>query len=211
MPVPLIAAAVSAIGPMLAQRGMDLLSGVFRGAVDKGTQEIANLIEDTTGIDVNDVADGKLTDEQWVKLKEFELQHQQMLLDYRQGVEARGLEEAKLAQKDRADARVMQIEHSRSQDPFVRRFIHYYALLITFLTFVFIFFAAFGGQHAQENVRIIDTVLGFLLGVSLSAIIQFFFGSSQGSSSKQEQIDRMTQKMAEELGEARKQQPGGVK
>ncbi len=46
MPIPMIAAAVSAIGPILAKHGMDMLSGVFRGTVDKGTQEIANLIEE---------------------------------------------------------------------------------------------------------------------------------------------------------------------
>jgi len=189
---------------MLAQKGMDLLSGVFRGAVDKGTLEIADLIEEKTGIDVNDVAEGKLTDDQWVKLKEFELQNQQMLLDYRQGSETRSLEETKAHLADRADARNMQIEHSKSQDRFVRRFIHYYALLITVLTFAFVFFAAFG-PHDPSNVRIIDTVLGFLLGVSLSATIQFFFGSSQGSSNKQDQIERLTQ----QLSTARKGPEGG--
>ena len=65
MPAPLVAAALSAIGPALARRGLDLLSGVFRGALDKGTQEIAGFIEEKTGIDINDVADEKLTEEQW--------------------------------------------------------------------------------------------------------------------------------------------------
>ena len=37
MPIPLIAAALSAIAPQLAQKGLDLLSGVFRGAVNKVT------------------------------------------------------------------------------------------------------------------------------------------------------------------------------
>ena len=41
-------------------------------------------------------------------------------------------------------------------------------------------------------MRIIDTVLGVLLGVSLSAIIQFFFGSSQGSASKNDYIRTLT-------------------
>ena len=44
MPAPLIAAAMSAIAPSLAKRGLDLLSGVFRGTLDKGTQEISDLI-----------------------------------------------------------------------------------------------------------------------------------------------------------------------
>ena len=36
MPVPLIAAALTAIAPVLARHGLDLLSGVFRGAVVGG-------------------------------------------------------------------------------------------------------------------------------------------------------------------------------
>jgi hypothetical protein len=38
-----------------------------------------------------------------------------------------------------------------------------------------------------ENVRFVDTVIGFLLGTIVSSIIQFFFGSSLGSKEK----DRM--------------------
>ena len=41
MPVPIVAAALSAIGPALAKRGLDLLSGVFRGGADKAAEEIA--------------------------------------------------------------------------------------------------------------------------------------------------------------------------
>ena len=194
MPIPLIAAAVSAIGPVLAKHGMDMLSGVFRGTVDKGTQEIANLIEEKTGIDINDVAEDKLTDDQWVRLKEFELKHQEQILAYRQAADAKELERERMRHQDRANARDMQREAVRSEDKFVRRFIHIYALVITVLTFVFIFYAAFIHNYAEgkESIRIIDTVLGFLLGVSLSAIIQFSFGSSQGSASKNDYIRYLT-------------------
>ena len=33
----------------------------------------------------------------------------------------------------------------------------------------------------KENIRFADTILGFLLGTIISAIIQFFYGSSLGS------------------------------
>ena len=36
--------------------------------------------------------------------------------------------------------------------------------------------------------------MGFMLGVSLSAIIQFFFGSSRGSGEKSATIDRILNK-----------------
>ena len=199
MPIPLIAAALSAIAPALAQRGLDLLSGVFRGALDKGTSEIANMIQEKTGIDINDAADNKLTDAQWSKLKEFEFEYQSKLLEYRQQADANSLELEKVHQADRADARGLQKAALASDDVFAKRFIYFYAAGLTLLTFGFIFYAAFGFDYGRPGndkaVRVIDTVLGFLLGVSLSAIIQYFFGSSAGSKSKDDKIKEMSENM----------------
>lgn len=194
MPVPLVAAALASIAPALAQRGLDLLSGFFRGAVDKGTQQVAQLIEEKTGIDINDVADNKLTEDQWVKLKEFEFQHQAQLLQARQQQDANALEEQRLLNADRERATRLQEKALDSADPFVRRFIYYYAIGLTLLAFTFIFYASFIHNYDSnpKSERVIDTVLGFLLGVTLSAIIQYFFGSSLGSKSKEKQLNQLT-------------------
>lgn len=194
MPIPLVAAALSAIAPQLAQKGLDLLSGVFRGALDKGAQDVAELIHDKTGIDINDAAENKLTDAQWAQLKQFEFEYQGKLLTYRQQNDADQLELERVAAADRASARHMQETAIASNDPWVRRFIYIYASVITLLTFIFIFWAAFVHQYTEANkdaARVIDTVLGFLLGVSLSAIIQYFFGSSAGSKAKDEKIGQL--------------------
>lgn len=194
MPIPLIAAALSAIAPALAKQGLDLLSGVFRGALDKGTQEIADLIEEKTGIDINDAAENKLTTEQWGKLKEFEFDYQSKLLEFRQQADANDLERERIAAADRDSARNMQIAAINSNDPFVRRYVYYYATGITAFTCFFIFWAAFIHQYKPNDdaTRIIDTVLGFLLGVTLSAIIQYFFGSSSGSKAKDDKLTVLT-------------------
>jgi hypothetical protein len=196
MPVPLIAAALTAIAPALARHGLDLLSGVFRGAVDKGTEEVADLIEEKTGIDINDAADDRLTEDQWAKLKEFEFQYQAKLLDYRQQAGAQALEVERLHQADRANARELQKAALGSDDRLAKHFIYYYASGLSLLTFGFIFYAAFGYDYTQDSghaLRVIDTVLGFLLGVSLSAIIQFFFGSSAGSKSKEDKLSQLNE------------------
>jgi hypothetical protein len=197
MPVPLIAAALTALAPALARHGLDLLSGVFRGAVDKGTEELAGLIEDKTGIDINDVADDKLTEDQWAKLKAFEFEYQAQLLDYRQRADAHALEVERVHQADRANAREMQRAALDSDDRFAKRFIYYYASGLSLLTFLFIFWAAFLHEYREGDnaIRVIDTVLGFLLGVSLSAIIQFFFGSSAGSKSKEEKLSALSEEV----------------
>jgi hypothetical protein len=196
MPVPLMAAALTAIAPALARHGLDQLSGVFRGAVDKGTEEVADLIEEKTGSDITDAADDRLTEDQWAKLKDFEFQYQAKFLDYRQQAGAQALEVERLHQADRASARELQKAALASDDVFANRFIYYYASGLSLLTFGFIFYAAFGYDYTQESghaLRVIDTVLGFLLGVSLSAIIQFFFGSSAGSKSKEDKLSQLNE------------------
>ena len=40
-----------------------------------------------------------------------------------------------------------------------------------------------------SSVRFVDTIIGFLLGTIISAIIQFFYGSSLGSKEKSQRLD----------------------
>lgn len=59
-------------------------------------------------------------------------------------------------------------------------------LLILMLSFAFLSYAAFGVDYEDPSarLRIIDTIVGFLLGAALTPLIQFHFGSSQGSKDK---------------------------
>lgn len=194
MPIPLIGAALPAIGSFLASKGLDLLSDVFRGTVDAGMKKVADTIKERTGIDITDAAEGKLTEEQVVKLKEFELQHEQMLLEHAAKMREMEIEEEQIHQADRGSAREMQKAALMQEDKFSKRFIYIYSILVTSFTFGYILLITLA-KIEKENMRIVDTVLGFLLGVSVSAIIQFFFGSSKGSSDKQQQISALTEQI----------------
>jgi len=212
MPAPLIAAALAAIAPALARQGLDLLSGIFRGALDQGTQQIADLIEEKTGIDINDAADNKLTDEQWGKLREFELQYQDRLLAYRQQADANDLERQRLANDDRADARDLQKTALSSDSWLAKNFIYLYALLLTVFAFGFISYAAFGDVDYTKNEharRVVDTVIGFLLGVTLSAIIQYFFGSSSSSKAKDDKLGLLAEALRAQRGKPASDTPDG--
>jgi hypothetical protein len=44
----------------------------------------------------------------------------------------------------------------------------------------------------ETNVRVIDTVLGFTLGTIVATIIAFYFGSSEGSSDKNEMLKHVS-------------------
>lgn len=197
MPASLTGEAFAAIAPELARHGLDLLSGIFRGAVDKGADKVTGMIREKTGIDVQDMAENKLTDEQWVRLKEFEQMYQEQLLALRQAIDPRELEMERLRVEDSRNARETQSKRDASDDVFVRRFTYYYAFIITGATFLFIGTVIFFPPKDKSDVwRVIDTVLGFLLGVGLSAIIQFFYGSSQGSRSKEEQLKALSDRLA---------------
>lgn len=211
MAIPLIGAVLAAAAPELAQRGFDLLGGIFRGFAKRGSDQVAklvkektgidvdvqaenvaNLIKDKTGIEISDIADNKLTEDQWVKLKEFELQHEAQLQAVQVSADQYQLAMDRLLNENLANARATQTERDKNDDPFVRRFTYHYAYLITGLTFLFIFVVVFMPPEKDSAAsRIVDTVLGFLMGVGLSAIIQFFYGSSQGSRDKAKTLERL--------------------
>lgn len=201
MPAPIIAAAIGSIGSYLAQNGLDLLSGIFKGTIDKGKQQVATMIEEKTGIDINKAAEGGLSDAELVKLKEFELQYQEQLMQHTEALAQLNLEYEKARLADTADARGMQRDAIKSEDPFVRRFIYVYALILTFLSFGFLYIVLFNPGKIIEvngpNKDLINTITGFLLGTTMSAVIGFFFGSSSGSSDKSRQIEEMQNRLLE--------------
>ena len=203
-----LAPLIGAVAPRLAQRGFDLLGGLFSSAANKGVdiaqgvvkeqiEKVAGLIEEKTGIAIDDIAEDKLTEEQWLKLREFELQEHETLLQAQQRIAEVELEKAVLA--DRQNARATGTLRDDNEDPMIRRFTYIYAYLITGLTFIFILAAVFvpawlqkdGVKMPETSWQIINTVVGFLLGVGLSAIIQYFYGSSMGSKNKEKTISQL--------------------
>lgn len=192
MAIPLVAAALAAVAPTLAAKGADLLANVFSGAVTKGTEKVAEMVEAKTGISIQDMADGVVTNDQWEKVRQFEQDHKAEILTALVELDKNAVERERVAAADRGGARAMQQTTMASSDKAASRFIYFYATLITLLTFGFIFWASFFHNYEQfpKSERIIDTTLGFLLGVALASIVQFFFGSSAGSKSKEEKLSQ---------------------
>lgn len=63
-------------------------------------------------------------------------------------------------------------------------------MLLILLGAAFLAYAAFGVEYEDPaaRVRIIDTIVGFILGVMITPVIEFHFGSSQGSKDKTDQL-----------------------
>lgn len=144
----------------------------------------STLIGSVTGL-IDEVVTNK---EERLKLK---LEADKQLYDYTTKMEELAQSAEKTFLEDKQNARDMQKAALMQNDLFSKRFIYYLASFWTAAGIAYIFFATYA---KVENERVVDTVLGFLLGTILATIINFFFGSSKGSSDKQEILNEITKK-----------------
>ena len=156
----------------LVSQGLSLLGNA---ALAKGKE----WVEQKTGVSL----DQPLSQEDVVKLRQFELEHEEELQRLRMEDKRLDLEELKVHAANTQGARQMNQESMKSEDPIVRRFIYFYALFWSVCSAVYIGFITFG-EIPKDNVRFADTILGFLLGTIVATIINFFYGSSKGSQDK---------------------------
>jgi|NorSeaMetagenome_1021524.scaffolds.fasta_scaffold01126_3 hypothetical protein len=87
------------------------------------------------------------------------------------------LEERKLVIADRDSARDMQAAALSQEDLFSKRFIYYLAtgvFAFSALIVVMLFFV----EIPEENQRIVDMVLGVIVGSGLVSVLNFFYGAN---------------------------------
>ena len=79
-----------------------------------------------------------------------------------------------------------QVSAMSNREQSAQKFSFFYATMVTVASFAFLFYAAFFQDYDAhpESKDIINLILGFLLGTALTSFIQFYFGSSSGSKSK---------------------------
>lgn len=167
--------------PLIAG-GMDLLA---KAVTKKGKE----WLQEKTGVELADNAN--LSDGDMLKLKQFEMEHEEELLNI--ALENKrldvSLEKAYLA--DTGSARDMQMTALNQDDLFSKRFLYYFAIGWSIIATVFIFGITFW-PVPETSVRFADTILGFLLGTIVAQIIAFFFGSSRSSKEKDDVVAALT-------------------
>lgn len=143
---------------------------------DYGENLVVKGIEKLTGIDISK--------------KDLTPEEQQKILDNEFRIKSLNFEELKLEFENTNNARNMQIEAFKQDDVFSKRFVYYLATFWSVFGVIYIFFITFG-NIPSNNVRFADTILGFILGTIIATIINFFFGSSKGSTDKQDVINQL--------------------
>lgn len=82
-----------------------------------------------------------------------------------------------------ANARDMQKSALQQEDIFSKRFVYYLASFWSAFASTYIFCVTFM-VIPDSSIRLVDTILGFLLGTLIGSIVNFFFGSSKSSADK---------------------------
>ena len=88
-----------------------------------------------------------------------------------------GYKPDELEAQDRDSARKMQIAALAQTDLYAKRFIYYYAWFWSVWSVAYITTITFFPIPAA-NVRVVDTVLGFVLGTLVSTLVGYFYGTS---------------------------------
>ena len=122
--------------------------------------------------------------------KELTAEDKQKIMDSQIEIMKIDFEKLKLEFDNTNNARNMQVEALKQDDTFSKRYIYYLATFWSVFGVIYIFFITFG-NIPSNNVRFADTILGFILGTIIATIINFFFGSSKGSTDKQEMINQL--------------------
>ena len=171
------------LAPLVAQG----LSLVGNAVLAKGKE----WVKEKTGVDLDKAS---LSPEDLLKLKQFELDHEEELIRLRQVDDRLTAEMEKAYLEDTQSAREMQVAALSQDDLFSKRFIYYFAIFWSICAAGFVGAITFG-EIPEANVRFADTILGFLLGTIIAQIVAFFYGSSRSSQNKDSVIKSVVERV----------------
>lgn len=115
------------------------------------------------------------------------LKDPQMLIEFEEKVHARMDELERLAFEDRQNARQAQGVALAQEDLFSKRFLYYLAAFWSVFTSGYLIAITFV-DIPDASQRYADGIFTFLLGTIVATMFNYFFGSSQGSARKGDQI-----------------------
>lgn len=108
-------------------------------------------------------------------------------------MESLGIRREEAYLKDTQDARHMQVAALQQDDLFSKRFVYFFAAAWSLFAMIFMLIVTLG-DIPKENVRMVDTILGFLLGTAIAGIFNFFLGTTFRSQKKDDTISNLSRK-----------------
>lgn len=99
------------------------------------------------------------------------------------------LKQFQLENEDRASARHMQEVALQQDSWFAKNFLYLFTSIWSIFAMTFFAMASFY-TIPDANTRIVDTIIGVLIGTVLTGFFNFFFGSSKGSKDKTDALVR---------------------
>jgi uncharacterized membrane-anchored protein YitT (DUF2179 family) len=177
------------LGKSITSMGASLLGNAVAGPM--GGQLAGNLVAKLWGADPEDPADiyAKMTadPDAAIKLRELQNRHEERL-------EELAIERVKIGYADVASARRMHVETTKATG---KRDINLYVLAYGFVVGFFVsiivmMVLVLKGKLPEAMPQYVTFLLGSLFGTltaGVTAIIQFFFGSSKGSKDKDEKLE----------------------
>lgn len=101
-----------------------------------------------------------------------------------------GLEREQAYLQDTQNARQMQVAALQHDDVFSKRFIYWFAIVWSLFAMTFMLTVTLA-DIPEPNQRMVDTILGFLLGTAIAGIFNFFLGTSVSSRHKDTTISNL--------------------
>lgn len=101
-----------------------------------------------------------------------------------------GLQEVQAYLGDTQDARHMQIAALQQDDVFSKRFVYFFATAWSAFAMIYLIIVTFV-NIPDKNLRMVDTILGFLLGTAVASIFNFFLGTNAQSRNKDQTISAL--------------------
>ncbi len=100
-------------------------------------------------------------------------------------------EQLEMILADVKDARAMQVAALQQEDKFSKRFVYYFITAWSLFSMAFMLSTTFLNIPVQ-NMRMVDTTQGFLLGTAVASMFAFLLGSTLRSRQKDDTIAKLT-------------------